>query len=183
MSSIERICRACLQESPELTSFNENLSKNAKIHRCFENLTTIEIKTIEFNSKICKNCLEILKIAYKFKKQCLSNDEEYQKLLNDFKSTRNDVTLWDDQDIKEELEPNSEKEESYEFSVQVKVEEKDFEYVTVDDEAKEDPIDFERTVKCRWCDYVFDGKRAKELRWKHEKSVIEALYINQQFLT
>jgi hypothetical protein len=78
---METTCRACLQPSKKLFSFDEKLSRNLKILDGFENLTSIKIKTNEVSSKICKNCLGKLKNAWEFKKQCVDNDEKYRDLF------------------------------------------------------------------------------------------------------
>lgn len=86
------ICRVCLEESGDLKSFEEKLMKNVEISKCYEDLTTIKVKSCEIQSKICLKCLEKLEISYNFKQQCLINDLEYQKIVEGkFESTEKDT--------------------------------------------------------------------------------------------
>lgn len=81
MSEVENICRACLGKSKSLMIFQENVTKSENVFQCFQNLTSIMIKSEETDSKICRNCFQKLKQACEFKEQCLKNDDKYRELI------------------------------------------------------------------------------------------------------
>lgn len=81
MSEVDKTCRACLKKSKSLFKFQEKMTKSEKIFECFQNLTSIIIKSNELESKICKKCFQKLKQACAFKEECLKNDDKYRDLL------------------------------------------------------------------------------------------------------
>lgn len=82
MSQVENRCRACLETSKLLIKFDEKMTKSEKVIECFQNLTSLELKSNEINSKICEKCFGKLKEACEFKELCLKNDNEYWKLID-----------------------------------------------------------------------------------------------------
>jgi hypothetical protein len=78
---MEGICRACLRSSSNILKFDMYMTKIHKVFQCFENLTSIELKPNEIDSKICSNCFLELKRAFQFQQQCRENNQRYQELV------------------------------------------------------------------------------------------------------
>jgi hypothetical protein len=78
---MEAICRACLKSSIKVLKFDDFLTKIHKIFQCFENLTSLELKSSEMDSKICLDCFGELKRGFEFRQQCRENDQRYQELI------------------------------------------------------------------------------------------------------
>lgn len=179
MTDLEQICRACLQKSKNLLKFERNLTKSLKILECFENLTGIKIKTSENESKICLKCFEKLRSASEFRDQCLDNDEKYQELLSNIKSSSSKEKI----PIKEEID-SSDDDTQYQTLVEPQLEIKsEFSEEESDSDDFEKAFDTKEKVKrkryerkvhsvsCHFCGRLFEGKYARKCLKAHEMRV------------
>lgn len=80
MKTVENTCRICLKTSKRLLSFQDSVSKGKTVFECFEDLK-FGIQENQNESKICKHCIDDLKIAHNFKQQCIKNDKKYQEMF------------------------------------------------------------------------------------------------------
>ncbi|CAK1543538.1 unnamed protein product [Leptosia nina] len=82
MESWLNLCRSCLTPDSTLSILD-----NEDIKTKFLEATTIEVRSDDkLPQKLCKDCLEILNSAYKFRSQCQKMDKELREQLNAFTS-------------------------------------------------------------------------------------------------
>jgi hypothetical protein len=192
MDNPESICRACLQTSKKLISFDEKLTKTSKIVECFENLTSIKIKANEMSSKICKKCSDKLKAASEFKTQCLENDEKYRDLLGVTK-TQESFKKIELVMVKEEIDYSSDDndgDQHFEVAPDVKEEILVKEEEIKKELAAENPSsrkvpkihkkayfgmvskkEKELEWECEFCDKRYEGKNARVCGYQHTTKV------------
>jgi hypothetical protein len=168
MKNLEDICRCCLKcpAKENLLKFSENISKTRKIFECFETVTQLAI--VSGSARICRDCLDQLKISHEFKQKCLENDDKYWKLVKNWKRKEGSgsrdlevILVKDEVASEEDLEI---KEESMEFEAE---EIQDFEEANQSMIAKFIPLKGPE-FRCRYCDREFKSKGAKRIHRMHE---------------
>lgn len=81
MNELNSFCRSCLSNSSQLINLSDslNISDKTTIFDGFVYCTSLEIDENCF-SWICLICVENLKIAFEFKKQCVESDLKLKEI-------------------------------------------------------------------------------------------------------